>query len=134
MNTPLHAYCIYTYVRMYIHAFLYLNTQYTHSTVTTCSCYPCAPVCTVDTYICMYACIHLYCLVLQNLTQNRYTLLPKFFGLYKYQSGGTNIRIVAMNNLLPRYYVYHEKFDLKVWIRMLCVYLCYVRTYMFACM
>jgi 1-phosphatidylinositol-4-phosphate 5-kinase len=48
-----------------------------------------------------------------NLTQNRYTLLPKFFGLYKYQCGGTNIRIVAMNNLLPRNYVYHEKFDLK---------------------
>ena len=77
----------------------------------------------VPTYVRTYLCIHLYCLVLQNLTQNRYTLLPKFFGLYKYQSGGTNIRIVAMNNLLPRNYVYHEKFDLKVWIHMQCVYL-----------
>ena len=51
---------------------------------------------------------------LQNLTQNKYTLLPKFFGLYKHQSGGTNIQIVVMNNLLPQSHVIHEKYDLKV--------------------
>ncbi|XP_062511655.1 phosphatidylinositol 4-phosphate 5-kinase type-1 alpha-like [Corticium candelabrum] len=48
-----------------------------------------------------------------NLVQNKRTLLPKFFGLYCYQSGGINIRFVVMNNLLPSGVVYHEKFDLK---------------------
>jgi 1-phosphatidylinositol-4-phosphate 5-kinase len=48
-----------------------------------------------------------------NLVQNKRTLLPKFFGLYCYQSGGINIRFVVMNNLLPSGIVYHEKFDLK---------------------
>ncbi|XP_065841647.1 phosphatidylinositol 4-phosphate 5-kinase type-1 alpha-like [Oscarella lobularis] len=48
-----------------------------------------------------------------NLVQNKRTLLPKFFGLYCYQSAGKNIRIVAMNNLLPSEVVYHQKFDLK---------------------
>ncbi|KAM6948341.1 phosphatidylinositol 4-phosphate 5-kinase type-1 gamma-like [Aplochiton taeniatus] len=48
-----------------------------------------------------------------NLNQNPRTLLPKFFGLYCVQSGGKNIRIVAMNNVLPRAVRMHLKFDLK---------------------
>ena len=30
------------------------------------------------------------------------------------QSGGKNIRVTAMNNLLPSTIEYHEKYDLKV--------------------
>uniref|UniRef100_A0A8C2JJH5 Phosphatidylinositol-4-phosphate 5-kinase, type I, gamma b n=1 Tax=Cyprinus carpio TaxID=7962 RepID=A0A8C2JJH5_CYPCA len=52
-------------------------------------------------------------LVSQNLNQNPRTLLPKFFGLYCVQSGGKNIRIVVMNNILPRIVRMHLKFDLK---------------------
>ncbi|KAG7255239.1 hypothetical protein CRUP_013033 [Coryphaenoides rupestris] len=37
-----------------------------------------------------------------NLNQNPRTLLPKFYGLYCIQSGGINIRLVVMNNVLPR--------------------------------
>ncbi|KAI2667997.1 Phosphatidylinositol 4-phosphate 5-kinase type-1 gamma [Labeo rohita] len=48
-----------------------------------------------------------------NLNQNPRTLLPKFFGLYCVQSGGKNIRIVVMNNILPRVFRMHLKFDLK---------------------
>ncbi|XP_071489957.1 phosphatidylinositol 4-phosphate 5-kinase type-1 alpha-like isoform X1 [Diadema antillarum] len=48
-----------------------------------------------------------------NLVQNPRTLLPKFYGLYTYQSGGKNIRFVVMNNLLPTTLKMHEKFDLK---------------------
>ncbi|XP_029930203.1 phosphatidylinositol 4-phosphate 5-kinase type-1 gamma-like isoform X3 [Myripristis murdjan] len=48
-----------------------------------------------------------------NLNQNPRTLLPKFFGLYCVQSGGKNIRIVVMNNVLPRVVCMHLKFDLK---------------------
>ncbi|XP_031415751.1 phosphatidylinositol-4-phosphate 5-kinase, type I, gamma b isoform X3 [Clupea harengus] len=48
-----------------------------------------------------------------NLNQNPRTLLPKFFGLYCVQSGGKNIRIVVMNNALPRVFRMHYKFDLK---------------------
>ncbi|CAB1317308.1 unnamed protein product, partial [Coregonus sp. 'balchen'] len=48
-----------------------------------------------------------------NLNQNPRTLLPKFFGLYCVQSGGKNIRIVVMNNVLPRAVRMHLKFDLK---------------------
>uniref|UniRef100_A0A9J7ZMD9 Phosphatidylinositol-4-phosphate 5-kinase, type I, gamma b n=1 Tax=Cyprinus carpio carpio TaxID=630221 RepID=A0A9J7ZMD9_CYPCA len=48
-----------------------------------------------------------------NLNQNPRTLLPKFFGLYCVQSGGKNIRIVVMNNILPRIVRMHLKFDLK---------------------
>ncbi|XP_056598795.1 phosphatidylinositol-4-phosphate 5-kinase, type I, gamma b isoform X2 [Triplophysa dalaica] len=48
-----------------------------------------------------------------NLNQNPRTLLPKFFGLYCVQSGGKNIRIVVMNNVLPRVFRMHLKFDLK---------------------
>ncbi|KAJ8270095.1 hypothetical protein GJAV_G00110270 [Gymnothorax javanicus] len=48
-----------------------------------------------------------------NLNQNPRTLLPKFFGLYCVQSGGKNIRIVVMNNILPRAVHMHLKFDLK---------------------
>ncbi|XP_078070102.1 phosphatidylinositol-4-phosphate 5-kinase, type I, beta a isoform X2 [Mustelus asterias] len=48
-----------------------------------------------------------------NLNQNPRTLLPKFYGLYCMQSGGTNIRIVVMNNVLPRCVKMHHKYDLK---------------------
>ncbi|KAI1882634.1 hypothetical protein AGOR_G00236900 [Albula goreensis] len=48
-----------------------------------------------------------------NLNQNPRTLLPKFFGLYCVQSGGKNIRIVVMNNILPRAVRMHLKYDLK---------------------
>ncbi|XP_068108587.1 phosphatidylinositol 4-phosphate 5-kinase type-1 alpha isoform X2 [Hyperolius riggenbachi] len=48
-----------------------------------------------------------------NLNQNPRTLLPKFFGLYCVQAGGKNIRIVVMNNLLPRSVKMHLKYDLK---------------------
>lgn len=48
-----------------------------------------------------------------NLNQNPCTLLPKFYGLYCYQSGNKNIRFVVMNNLLPSSIHLHERFDLK---------------------
>lgn len=56
---------------------------------------------------------HTVSLALQNLNQNPRTLLPKFFGLYCIQSGGKNIRMVVMNNVLPRAVRMHLKFDLK---------------------
>ncbi|PKU33396.1 phosphatidylinositol 4-phosphate 5-kinase type-1 hypothetical protein [Limosa lapponica baueri] len=49
----------------------------------------------------------------KNLNQNPRTLLPKFYGLYCVQAGGKNIRIVVMNNLLPRSVKMHLKYDLK---------------------
>ncbi|KAJ8335067.1 hypothetical protein SKAU_G00407060 [Synaphobranchus kaupii] len=48
-----------------------------------------------------------------NLNQNKRTLLPKFYGLYCVQAGGKNIRIVVMNNLLPRSVHMHLKYDMK---------------------
>uniref|UniRef100_A0A3P8ZUZ5 PIPK domain-containing protein n=1 Tax=Esox lucius TaxID=8010 RepID=A0A3P8ZUZ5_ESOLU len=48
-----------------------------------------------------------------NLNQNPRTLLPKFYGLYCIQSGGVNIRLVVMNNVLPRSVTMHYKYDLK---------------------
>ncbi|XP_019516640.1 PREDICTED: phosphatidylinositol 4-phosphate 5-kinase type-1 beta isoform X3 [Hipposideros armiger] len=48
-----------------------------------------------------------------NLNQNPRTLLPKFYGLYCVQSGGINIRIVVMNNILPRSMRMHFTYDLK---------------------
>ncbi|KAL3120608.1 hypothetical protein niasHT_007900 [Heterodera trifolii] len=48
-----------------------------------------------------------------NLHQNPRTLLPKFFGLFCYQSLGKNIRLLVMNNLLPQSVQMHHKFDLK---------------------
>lgn len=48
-----------------------------------------------------------------NLHQNPRTLLPKFFGLFCYQSLGKNIRLLVMNNLLPQSIEMHHKFDLK---------------------
>lgn len=50
---------------------------------------------------------------LQNLNQNPRTLLPKFYGLYCIQCGGVNIRLVVMNNVLPRSLKMHYKYDLK---------------------
>jgi 1-phosphatidylinositol-4-phosphate 5-kinase len=48
-----------------------------------------------------------------NLNQNPCTLLPKFYGLFCYQSGGKNIRFVIMNNVLPSCIHLNEKYDLK---------------------
>ncbi|XP_040178257.1 phosphatidylinositol 4-phosphate 5-kinase type-1 gamma isoform X4 [Rana temporaria] len=48
-----------------------------------------------------------------NLNQNPRTLLPKFYGLYCVQSGGKNIRVAVMNNILPRVVRMHFKYDLK---------------------
>ncbi|XP_067289740.1 phosphatidylinositol-4-phosphate 5-kinase, type I, beta a [Pseudorasbora parva] len=48
-----------------------------------------------------------------NLNQNPRTLLPKFYGLYCIQCGGVNIRLVVMNNILPRSLKMHYKYDLK---------------------
>ncbi|XP_060765118.1 phosphatidylinositol-4-phosphate 5-kinase, type I, beta a isoform X1 [Neoarius graeffei] len=48
-----------------------------------------------------------------NLNQNPRTLLPKFYGLYCVQCGGLNIRLVVMNNVLPRSVNMHYKYDLK---------------------
>ncbi|XP_021936365.1 phosphatidylinositol 4-phosphate 5-kinase type-1 alpha-like isoform X7 [Zootermopsis nevadensis] len=48
-----------------------------------------------------------------NLNQNPRTLLPKFFGLYCYQCNSKNVRLVAMNNLLPSSVKLHQKYDLK---------------------
>ncbi|XP_071588099.1 phosphatidylinositol 4-phosphate 5-kinase type-1 beta isoform X3 [Heliangelus exortis] len=48
-----------------------------------------------------------------NLNQNPRTLLPKFYGLYCVQSGGINIRVVVMNNVLPQALEMHLKYDLK---------------------
>uniref|UniRef100_A0A023G4L9 Putative phosphatidylinositol-4-phosphate 5-kinase n=1 Tax=Amblyomma triste TaxID=251400 RepID=A0A023G4L9_AMBTT len=48
-----------------------------------------------------------------NLNQNPRTLLPKFYGLYCYQCGGKNVRVVLMNNLLPSVVPMHQKYDLK---------------------
>lgn len=48
-----------------------------------------------------------------NLNQNPRTLLPKFFGLYCYQCNSKNVRLIAMNNLLPSSIKLHMKYDLK---------------------
>lgn len=50
---------------------------------------------------------------LQNLNQNPRTLLPKFFGLYCYRCNSKNVRLIAMNNLLPSSVKLHQKYDLK---------------------
>ncbi|XP_056146488.1 phosphatidylinositol 4-phosphate 5-kinase type-1 beta-like [Lampris incognitus] len=48
-----------------------------------------------------------------NLNQNPRTLLPKFYGLYCITCGSVNIRVVVMNNVLPRTLGMHYKYDLK---------------------
>ncbi|XP_024865530.1 phosphatidylinositol-4-phosphate 5-kinase, type I, beta a isoform X2 [Kryptolebias marmoratus] len=48
-----------------------------------------------------------------NLNQNPRTLLPKFYGLYCIQCGGVTVRVVVMNNVLPRAMKMHYKYDLK---------------------
>lgn len=48
-----------------------------------------------------------------NLSQNPRTLLPKFFGLYCFHYNSKNVRLVAMNNLLPSDIKMHCKYDLK---------------------
>jgi len=49
-----------------------------------------------------------------NIKQNPRTLLPKFFGMYCYQSNlEKNIRLMVMNNILPSSVKMHLKFDLK---------------------
>lgn len=59
----------------------------------------------------MYLFFHL--VLFQNLNQNPRTLLPKFYGLYCIQCAGVNIRLVVMNNVLPRALQMHYKYDLK---------------------
>ncbi|XP_055309018.1 phosphatidylinositol 4-phosphate 5-kinase type-1 alpha-like, partial [Sitodiplosis mosellana] len=49
----------------------------------------------------------------RNLNQNPHTLLPKFFGLYGFQSNSENVRLVVMNNLLPSSVKIHQKYDFK---------------------
>lgn len=67
-----------------------------------------------------------------NVQQNPRTLLPKFYGklqywrlktieylgLYCVKTRGKHIRIVVMNNLLPRDVKMHWKYDLKGWFRL----------------
>ncbi|XP_041825911.1 phosphatidylinositol-4-phosphate 5-kinase, type I, beta a isoform X1 [Melanotaenia boesemani] len=48
-----------------------------------------------------------------NLNQNPRTLLPKFYGLYYIQCGGITVRVVVMNNVLPRAMKMHYNYDLK---------------------
>ncbi|XP_054468365.1 phosphatidylinositol-4-phosphate 5-kinase, type I, beta a isoform X1 [Anoplopoma fimbria] len=48
-----------------------------------------------------------------NLNQNKRTLLPKFYGLYCIQCSGITVRVVVMNNVLPRAMKMHYKYDLK---------------------
>ncbi|TNN34166.1 Phosphatidylinositol 4-phosphate 5-kinase type-1 beta [Liparis tanakae] len=48
-----------------------------------------------------------------NLNQNPRTLLPKFYGLYCIQCSGVTVRVVVMNNVLPRAMKMHYKYDLK---------------------
>ncbi|XP_053196563.1 phosphatidylinositol-4-phosphate 5-kinase, type I, beta a isoform X2 [Scomber japonicus] len=48
-----------------------------------------------------------------NLNQNPRTLLPKFYGLYCIQLAGVTLRVVVMNNVLPRAMKMHYKYDLK---------------------
>jgi len=48
-----------------------------------------------------------------NVQQNPRTLLPKFYGLYCVKTRGKHIRIVVMNNLLPRDVKMNYKYDLK---------------------
>ncbi|XP_010787647.1 phosphatidylinositol-4-phosphate 5-kinase, type I, beta a isoform X1 [Notothenia coriiceps] len=48
-----------------------------------------------------------------NLNQNPRTLLPKFYGLYCIQCGGVTVRVVVMNNVLPRAIKMNYKYDLK---------------------
>lgn len=61
----------------------------------------------------MYIKTNTTCFDLQNLNQNPRTLLPKFYGLYCIQCGGVTVRIVVMNNVLPRAMKMHYKYDLK---------------------
>lgn len=63
--------------------------------------------CASDVHWCFFI------LFFKNLNQNPRTLLPKFYGLYCVQSGGINIRIIVMNNVLPRSLKMHFNYDLK---------------------
>ena len=49
-----------------------------------------------------------------NLTQNKRTLLPKFYGLYQITTAHQkNIRLMVMSNLIPSTMPMHWTFDLK---------------------
>eukprot|EP00124_Ichthyophonus_hoferi_P004468 Ihof_evm2s497 gene=Ihof_evmTU2s497 len=49
-----------------------------------------------------------------HLLQSPKTLIPKFFGLFCYKSNrGRHIRFLIMNNILPSYLTFDEKYDLK---------------------
>jgi len=49
----------------------------------------------------------------ENLQQNPQTLLTKYYGMFAYQAGQKNIRLIVMNNLFPSDVTIHLKFDLK---------------------
>ena len=48
-----------------------------------------------------------------NLTQHKKTLLPKYYGLFCYVRGVKTIRVLIMNNILPRSCNFYHKYDLK---------------------
>lgn len=48
-----------------------------------------------------------------NLNQHSKTLLPKFYGMYSYHKGQSNVCFIIMNNLLPSNIKIHEKYDIK---------------------
>lgn len=59
-------------------------------------------------------CVFFFCrMSVQNLVQNKRTLLPKIFGLFSYNNLGRNIRFMVMNNILPSHLSYYQKYDLK---------------------
>lgn len=67
----------------------------------------------VNIFLLEFICKKWFFFLLQNLNQNPRTLLPKFFGLYCYQCNSKNVRLIAMNNILPSAIKLHQKYDLK---------------------
>merc|ERR1719341_2812257 len=49
----------------------------------------------------------------KNLQENPQTLLTKYYGMFAYQAGQKNIKLVVMENLFPSGVKMHLKFDLK---------------------
>ncbi|CAL1528145.1 unnamed protein product [Lymnaea stagnalis] len=60
--------------------------------------------------VCLKQILHRLC---DFLTDNKQTLLPRFFGLYCYKGSGQTIRFVVMNNLLASDLYIDKRFDLK---------------------
>ncbi|XP_072154169.1 phosphatidylinositol 4-phosphate 5-kinase type-1 alpha isoform X1 [Bemisia tabaci] len=48
-----------------------------------------------------------------NVSQNPCTLLPKYFGLYKYECRSKSLMFLIMNNILPSNLFFYRKYDLK---------------------